>query len=172
MNKQKLYWSVGFFVVIIGLLFFLFYRIGKDIGEANVLNSNNNSIVYENTDYGFDFSLPANWQGYSIIKSTWQGTALKNISAPTGTKLLIRNPNWTETAHYEDIPILIFTISQWDSYLAENFSISAAPIQASELARNNTYVFALPPRWNFDYSLGYKEAEEIIARSPLSAFNK
>jgi len=131
----------------------------------------NTSVTYQNTDYGFTFALPLDWQGYSIIQSVWQGNALTSEAAPTGPKLIIRNPNWTEATHYEDIPILVFTISEWNSYLAENFSVSAAPIPATELARNNKYVFALPPRWDFDYSLGFKEAENIIANKPLHAFN-
>ena len=31
-------------------------------------NPNNTSIVYKNTDYGFNFYLPTNWQGYSIVE--------------------------------------------------------------------------------------------------------
>ena len=136
-----------------------------------IANPNNTSILYNNTQYGFTFSLPADWQGYSIVKNTWVGTALTNATATTGPKLIIRNPRWTSSAHYEDIPILIFTLSQWNAYRAESFSISAAPIPASELGHNNTYVFALPPRWDYDYSLGYQEAENIIIGNPLHAFN-
>jgi len=32
-------------------------------------------------------------------------------------------------------------------------------------------VFALPPRWNFDYSEGYEEAESIVKTNPLKTFN-
>ena len=124
------------------------------------------SVVYKNTEYGFNFSLPLTWQGYSIIKDTWKSTGTES-----GPKLLIRNPKWTSSAPYEDLPILVFTISQWDSYAKEDFSVSAAPMQATELARNNMYVFALPPRWDFDYSLNFKEAEDIFAGNPLKAFN-
>jgi hypothetical protein len=142
---------------------------GNQLTETT--NPNVTPVVYKNTDYGFNFSLPASWQGYSIIKSTWEGTALTNAAAPSGPKLIIRNPKWTEAAHYEDIPILVFTIPEWNSYLAEDYAVSAAPIQARELARNNKYVFALPPRWDYDFSLGYKEAEDIISGSPLHAFS-
>ena len=136
-----------------------------------IANPNSTSILYTNTEYGFTFSLPADWQGYSILKSTWVGTPLTNVVAPNGPKLIIRNPHWTSSAHYEDIPILVFTLSQWNAYLAGSFAVSAAPIPASELGRNNTYVFALPPRWDYDYSLGYKEAENIISGNPLHAFD-
>ena len=128
-------------------------------------------ITYNNIEYGFNFTLPANWQGYSIVKGEWKGSPLGSTSAQSGPKLLIRNPKWTASLPYEDLPILVFTISKWNAYIAENFSVSAAPIKASELARNNVYVFALPPRWDFDYSLDYKEAQDIIAGKPISTFN-
>ena len=116
------------------------------------------------------FSLPENWRGYSIVETIWEGTPLTSNIVQNGPKLLIRNPEWTVSEPYEDLPILIFTTEQWDDYRAEKFAVSAAPIQASELGRNNTFVFALPPRWNFDYSLGYEEAEDIIASNPLQTF--
>ena len=72
----------------------------------------NTSITYKNTDYGFNFTLPIDWQGYTVIKDTWNGTVLTNASAQTGPKLFIRNPKWTASAPYEDLPILVFTISR------------------------------------------------------------
>lgn len=130
------------------------------------------TVIYNNSDFGFNFSLPDSWRGYSIVQNTWEGNPL----APTGTsqsgpKLLIRNPNWTSTLAYEDIPVMVFTLEQWNSYVAEGFYVSAAPVRATELGRNNLYVFALPPRWNFDYSEGYAEAENIIKSNPLKAFS-
>ncbi|MEI6238543.1 MAG: hypothetical protein WCP15_03355, partial [bacterium] len=127
---------------------------------TDTANPDSTSVLYKNSDYGITFSLPTNWQGYSIIKSTWNGTALGNSAVQNGAKIIIRNPKWTEAVHYEDIPVLVFTLSQWSSYLAEDFSVSAAPIPASELGQNDKYVFALPPRRDYDFSLGYKEAEE------------
>lgn len=129
------------------------------------------SVTYNNTDYGFTFSLPLDWKGYSIVKNTWNGQPLNSTPAQTGPKLLIRNPNWTEATHYEDIPIMVFTISQWNSYVAENFATSAAPFPAAELGRNNIYVFAIPPRWDFDYSQGYQEADTIVNSKSLHPFN-
>lgn len=129
------------------------------------------SITYKNTMYGFTFSLPSTWQGYSVITDTWKGAALASTTAQSGTKLFIRNPKWTTATPYEDLPILVFTISQWDAYMNDAFSVSAAPIKASILERNNVYVFALPPRWDFDYSQNYQEAQTIIAGNPLKTFN-
>ncbi len=158
MNKKILFWIIAVLGVAIGYLLFQ-------------LSSKTTPTVYTNSDYGFTFSLSDNWKGYSIIKTNWQGSPITEGTATTGPKITIRNPKWTETAPYEDIPILVFTNTQWNSYLKEDFSVSAAPILASELARSNTYVFALPPRWNFDYSLGYKEAEDLITGGALHAFD-
>jgi hypothetical protein len=173
-NKTLIIWLV-IVIIIVGAGLYIYSSRNNAVVDNNggvvATSTNDTSITYNNTDYGFTFSLPADWQGYSIVKSTWQGSPLTGATAPNGPKLLIRNPNWVAAAPYEDIPILVFTIAQWNAYLAENFSVSAAPIQASELARNNTYVFALPPRWDFDYSLGYKEADDIVAGNPLHAFN-
>ncbi len=169
MNNKSLIAGVVI-VIALALGFYFFYSSRSD--KPVVINEpNTTSITYKNTEYGFNFSLPANWQGYSVVEGTWNGNPLTNTTAQSGPKLLIRNPKWTQAAPYEDLPILVFTISQWNSYLAENFAVSAAPILASELARNNKYVFALPPRWDFDYSLDVKEAQDIIASKPLHPFD-
>ena len=128
--------------------------------------------VYVNNNYGFSFSLPDDWKGYSIVENTWEGNSLTTSSMiANGPKIIIRNPNWTESLHYEDIPVMIFTLKQWNSYLAEDFSIGAAPVPASELARNNAYVFALPARWDFDYSKGFEEAQNILKSKPIKTFD-
>ncbi len=168
MNKKTLIAVVIIVALGVGLYYVYSARIDN---ELVINNPNDVSVIYNNTDYGFTFSLPDDWEGYSIIKDAWKGNSLTNGVAPTGSEIIIRNPNWTVTAPYEDLPVLIFTIPQWNAYLTEDFSVSAAPIPASELARNNMYVFALPPRWDFDYSIGYEEAQAIIAGSPLHAFD-
>jgi hypothetical protein len=132
------------------------------------------SLLYRNTTYGFTFALPADWQGYSIVTTSWQGykegTETGTIVA-TGTELLVRNPLWTAANRYEDIPVMIFTTAQWKSYEGGSFSVSAAPFDANELGSNNKYAFAIPPRWDFDYRPGYKEADEIVGLNPLKGFN-
>lgn len=163
-NKQVMVFGVVVLALAAALSFFYFSR--QD--NAAVVNPSTTSITYENTTYGFTFSLPATWKGYSIIQDTWRGDPIvTDIAQETGPKLLIRNPKWTSAAPYEDLPILVFTLNQWNLYKTNAFSVSAAPIPASELGRNDTYVFALPPRWDFDYSLGYQEAEDIMAANPL-----
>ncbi len=160
---------VAIIIITLGIgLAWYYYR--NNTGVTVTPNTNNTSVVYTNTQYGFTFDLPDNWKGYSVVENTWTGTALTRTVAPSGPKISIRNPKWTASAPYEDLPVLVFTLSQWNAYGAEEFSVSAAPIQASELARNNMYVFALPPRWDFDYSLEYTQAKDIFKGNPLHTF--
>ena len=58
----------------------------------------------------------------------------------------IRHPQWTAENPRQDIPIMIFTIEQWNSLQQEKFHIGAAPIGPTELNRNEKYVFAIPAR--------------------------
>lgn len=151
--------------VLIGAIFI--------INKTKMVNTPEVSgVVYTNSDYGFTFTLPENWKGYTVVNNTWEGNSLNNSTTnESGPKILIRNPNWQADAPYEDIPILVFTKDQWAAYVAEGFAVSAAPIPATEFSRNNHYVFALPPRWDFDYSLGYEEAQNIVNSNPLQAFD-
>ncbi len=176
MNKNKI---ISLVILIIaaalGCILYTQYFNNKNTLPANITSPTNetstNLVVYSNSDLGFNFSMPESWKGYSVVNNTWEGNSLKaNESKQTGTKLLIRNPKWTATLPYQDIPVIVFTLNQWDLYTAGNFSISAAPFPASELGRNNVYVFALPPRWDFEYNKGYEEAQNIIKSSPLKTF--
>ncbi len=165
-------------LLVLGLVIYLVVRFkNKDLSPvtepvATTTTLVTASVIYSNSDFGFNFSLPDSWRVYSIVQDTWEGNPLVSTgTAQTGPKLLIRNPNWTSALPYEDIPVMVFTLEQWNSYVAEDFAVSAAPVRATELGRNNLYVFALPPRWNFDYSEGYEEAENIIKSKPLKAFS-
>jgi hypothetical protein len=127
------------------------------------------TVVYQNTDYGFDFTLPESWKGYTIVSEEWQGYSISDAAniITTGPKLSIRNPKWTEATPTQDIPIMIFTLQQWQDLLKEKFAVSAAPIPPSELGRNSKYVFALPARYNFAFPAGYEEVEKILSGKPL-----
>ena len=173
MKNKRLIVVFLILVLVLGFIIYLFYSKSKKVIPVdNGAVTTDSFVVYSNADYGFTFSLPNDWKGYSIVENTWEGNSLKdNISNETGPKIIIRNPNWTSALPYEDIPIMIFTLKQWNSYIAEDFSVGAAPIPASELSRNNAYVFALPARWNFDYSLGFEEADNILKSNPIKAFD-
>jgi len=133
------------------------------------------TVIYKNNDFGFTFKLPAGWSGYSIVNSDWQGNSIDQSGSETvsqtGPQISIRNPKWTSAAPYQDIPIMVFTLSQWASLQNDEFHIGAAPIGPSELGRNTAYVFALPARYNFQFLPGYEEVETILNGSPLKANN-
>lgn len=128
-------------------------------------------LSYQNTHYGFNFSLPESWKGYTIVNSEWEGFApggSENDGAvETGPMISIRHPLWTSENKRQDIPIMVFTIDQWDSLQQEEFHIGAAPVGPKELGRNAQYVFALPARYNFAFPPGYEEVEEILESNPL-----
>lgn len=127
-------------------------------------------VTYQNGQYGFTFSLPQDWSGYSIVTSTWDGYAsgpTGDIPYDNGPMISIRNPKWTAQTPYQDIPIMVFTISQWNDLQNNAFHIGAAPIGPSELGRNSNYVFALPARYNFAFPAGFQEVETILQGNPL-----
>jgi hypothetical protein len=129
------------------------------------------AIVYSNSEYGFTFALPKSWEGYKIINDTWQGTKLDNNTqvATTGPMILIRHPQWTEANVRQDIPIMVFTIDQWDAMNKDQFHIGAAPVNPSELDRNSKYVFALPARYNIAFPTGFEEVDQILQGHALKA---
>ena len=45
------------------------------IETETALPADKQEITYTNTQYGFSFSLPISWEGYSIIISEWEGFA-------------------------------------------------------------------------------------------------
>ena len=135
-----------------------------------------NSIVYRNTQYGFNFSLPKSWKGYTIVTDKWKGVAVGDSqaekTAEIGPLIYIRHPDWTSQNPRQDIPIMVFTLTQWNSLQQGKFHIGAAPIGPSELSRNSRYVFALPARYNYAFPTGYEEVENILSGSPLKAIEK
>jgi hypothetical protein len=169
MQKSKHLMIVILLLVITGFSFYYFETALQQ--KTAALTATSTAVVYQNDDFGFTFALPASWRGFSIVNTTWEGNSiLVPSTTQTGAKILIRHPKWTKERPYEDIPVLVFTIAQWNLYLADAFSVSAAPVPATELGKNNQYVFALPPRWNYDYNDGYEEAEAIVASNPLIPF--
>lgn len=128
-------------------------------------------IVYNNNEYGFDFALPDSWDGYTIVTDKWEGTSANDSqnTSETGPKISIRHPQWTSEKPRQDIPIMVFTLDQWDSMQKDEFHIGAAPINPSELGRNSKYVFALPARYNFAFPEGYEEVDTILNGKPLTS---
>ncbi|MEI6843406.1 MAG: hypothetical protein WCK48_02780 [bacterium] len=131
------------------------------------------STQYTNSQYRFTLSLPQSWEGYSVVTGKWEGYSLGGQTQTiieTGPMISIRHPLWTQQVPRQDIPIMLFTLAQWNDLLAEKFHIGAAPIGPSELGRNAQYVFALPARYNFAYLPGFEEVDQIIQSKALHTF--
>jgi hypothetical protein len=130
--------------------------------------------VYTNNDYGFSFALPEGWRGYTVTIDKWTGNKsgdqLGDVAFTDGPVVSIHNPKWSGGTTYQDIPIMVFTILQWDDLNADKFHIGAAPMNPSELARNSTYVFALPARYNYAFPAGFEEVEQILKSNPIKVF--
>jgi hypothetical protein len=131
-------------------------------------------IEYKNTDYGFSVTLPLGWRGYTVTIDKWTGVVTNaqsgEVPFATGAEVFIHNPKWTKEVPYQDIPIMVFTLNEWNDLQADKFHIGAAPVAPSELGRNIKYVFALPARYNFAFPPGYEEVDQIIQGKPLKAF--
>lgn len=136
------------------------------LGEYTVVED---SIKYKNTQCGLIFNLPDSWKGYSIITDKWEGVDQNDGQkiVANGPLISIRHPLWTSQNPRQDIPIMIFTIDQWNLLQQDKFHIGAAPIGPTELGRNSKYVFALPARYNFAYLTGFEEVENIIKNKAL-----
>ena len=132
-------------------------------------------LVYQNDQYGFIFTLPETWLGYSVITTNWQGIepgkSPEESPSIEGSILNIRHPYWTEEKPRQDIPIMVFTPSQWGALERGKFHIGAAPMGPKELDRNDKYIFALPPRYNFAFPEGFEEVEEILEGNPLKVYS-
>ena len=126
------------------------------------------SVVYSDRMYGFTFTLPLNWTGYTVVYDSWRGDdPSTNKAVQSGSLILIRSPLWTAAKKRQDIPIMVFTIGQWNSLIRQEYTVSAAPIPPSELGRNAQFVFALPARYNYAFPTGYQEVEHILQGKPL-----
>lgn len=132
-------------------------------------------IVYKNTKYGFAFTLPLSWKGYTIVNDEWDGYSIdtdiaQQVTTQTGPLIFIRHPAWTEEVQRQDIPIMVFTLDQWSGLEKDEFHIGAAPIGPNEIGRNSRYVFAIPARYNFSYLVGFEEVEQIIQSKKILNF--
>lgn len=124
------------------------------------------SFIYRNTQYGFSLSMPLTWRGFSTQVRKLQMYPLEDSNGHVqyATEITLRNPDWRADNRYEDIPIMVFTPTQWKLVNDDDpkYSVSAAPFGPGELGRNSKYVFAVPPRWNYDFSNLYGEAGVIL----------
>lgn len=151
----------------------MIYPVSAPAKTIRVMETPENSVVYQNAQYGFSISLPDSWEDYMIVTDRWEGYSLgdgkNNKIVETGPIISIRHPQWTARNPRQDIPIMVFTLTQWGLLQQDKFHIGAAPMGPRELRRNSRYVFALPARYNYAFPTGYEEVERILESNPLKA---
>jgi len=128
------------------------------------------SICYHNKEYGLIVFLPESWQGYSVLVQKWEGITYlpaKDASAVTahGPMIVLRHPRCRSDDRYQDIPIMVFTRSQWDSDKQGGFSTGAGGFD-EEMWHNQKYVFGMSSRYNAaDDVKGWKEVADIVEQN-------
>jgi hypothetical protein len=153
---------------------YYFYAPKREENQAPAANPSAQSVIYKNARYGFTFSLPKSWQGYSVVLDRWEDA---NNSGPHGDQVIqrgplviLQNPRSSSAHPLQDLAIMVFTHAQWDALQKGGFVVSAAPIGPGEIGRNRKYVFAEPPRNLNPDAPGYEEALKIMQSNPLHAF--
>jgi hypothetical protein len=118
-------------------------------------------IVYHNKEYDFTFFLPASWQRYSVLIQQWNGEDYSHDAM-----IILRNPQWKANNPYQDIPVLVFTRSQWDALNHGKLwpSLYAGGV-IDELWHNRKYVFAMSSRYNWGELKGSKEVAGIVNKN-------
>jgi hypothetical protein len=127
-------------------------------------------VHYHNAQYNLTFGLPASWRGYSVLIQHWEGETYSPARdavtvAEGGPVIVLRNPKWKADAPYQDIPIMVFSRSQWQAEHQGKFSVGAGGID-QEITHTSKYVFAISSRFNAADSVGaWKEASEVVERN-------
>jgi hypothetical protein len=127
-------------------------------------------LTCRNAPYDFTFYLPASWQEYSVLTEQWNGQTYvpatdKSEVTEHGPVIVLRHPQWKTDDPWQDIPILVFTRSQWEAERQGKFSIFAGGVE-EEIAHNAKYVFAINSRFNWNDSVqGAREAEDIVIQN-------
>jgi len=97
-------------------------------------------VEYRNEAYGFSLYLPASWRGFKAQEGQWEARSLVNGEdngiVAKGLRLSIIHPSSTPEKPRQDIPIMVFTLRQWGYQQRGEWSVSAAPMNPSELGHN------------------------------------
>jgi hypothetical protein len=132
--------------------------------------SSDAQIIYHNAKYNFTFSVPASWQGYSVLMQQWNAplyatadSSEKVVGTESGPIIVLRHSLWRTNDLYQDFEIMVFTHKQWkEEYQGRFFPYAGGII--SEMWHNPKYVFGLYSRYNaYGDVKGWKEADDIIA---------
>ena len=128
-------------------------------------------LRYHNPQYGLGFSVPATWRGHSVLVQEWEGQTYsaavdKVVVMERGPVIVLRHPQWKADAPYQDIPILVFTRSQWDAlHLGKFWPSLYAGGAMDEIWHNRKYVFGMSSRYNWGELKGSKEAADVVERN-------
>ena len=173
--KKSMFFIVSA-IIVLAIAAFIAYRYSGEGTSSSVSSPTlpgaaataaSSTVSYLNNEYGFTFTLPASWQGFTIVTSAWTGYTTPPQHGPI---LSIRNPLWATSTPTQDIPIMVFTLPEWSAVSAGTMPVGAAPIPPSELGQNAEYVFALPARYNYAYPSDWQEVQSIVQNGPLHAF--
>jgi hypothetical protein len=127
-------------------------------------------LVYRNPKYAITFTLPQQWQGFTVVHEKWEALLQssdfeKTLRTEHGLIITLRNPRWTKKHPTQDIPILIFTRQQWKWEHAGRLFPYAGGI-LYELGHNQKYVLAIYSRFNFnEANKGWQEAGTIAGNN-------
>jgi hypothetical protein len=125
------------------------------------------AVEYTNTKYGFRFSLPSGWKGYTVVTEQWEASDTQKGVVERGPTVYIRPPDVTKENPRQDIPIMVFTLTQWESVEHGDYFVGGAAIVPGELGRNRKYAFAVSRRVEDSELAGAKEVNEILQQHPL-----
>ena len=135
-------------------------------------------VRYRNTQYGLTFLLPANWRGYSAFIQQWDAPLYSadyqtEVGRERGPIIVLRNPQWKAEDHFQDIPVMAFTRSQWVACEGQQRFFPYACGLIGELWHNRKYVFGMWTRYE-DLEIqnnggaevkGVEEARDIVKRN-------
>lgn len=130
---------------------------------------------YRNEALGLRVVLPDSWVGYGVTMFQWTAEDVasdaQDRTVARGPLIHIVHPSVAGGNPYQDIPIMVFAHEEWARVSGDHsWSVSAAPMPPTELARNDTYVFALPARYNYAFPPGWEEVDELIRNGAVTAF--
>jgi hypothetical protein len=145
----------------------------KPVGQPSGL-----PLRYHNAQYGLTLFLPANWRRFSVLIQQWDAPLSSadyrtEVGRERGPIVVLRNPQWKVDDHYQDIPIMAFTRSQWAGCEGQQRFFPYACGLIGELWHNPKYVFGMWTRYE-DLDIqnhggaevkGVEEARDIIKRN-------
>ena len=126
-------------------------------------------LRYQNAQYGLTFFLPVDWKGYSVLAQEWNANLHSTdyqtvIGKEHGPIILLRHPRWKADKPYQDIPVLVFTRTQWKAVIPQRLFVGAGGVM-DEISHNADYVFGINSRHNWGELKGWEETGKIVQQN-------